>query len=121
MRYYPFSCCRFNENLGIGPTAGRDSQQKRVRPVGERSSIVLQGPITVGTSWSDQGVNKSIVAVDAVVDTPAGKFENCIKVKSAGPNDTIYQYYKKGVGMVKQEFIAGDTTVTSTLRKYQVK
>lgn len=85
------------------------------------SSIILEGPITVGTSWSDQGVNKSIIAVDAVVDTPAGKFENCIKVKSGGPNDTTYQYYKKGVGMVKQEFIAGDTTVTSTLKKYQVK
>jgi spore germination protein GerM len=85
------------------------------------SSIILQGPMTVGTSWTDQGVNKSIVAVDAVVDTPAGKFENCIKVKSAGQYDTIYQYYKKDVGMVKQEFISGDTHVTSTLKKYQVK
>ena len=86
------------------------------------NDIILQAPIEAGTAWeSKDNVRKSIAATDAVVDSPAGKFENCIKVESAGPNSTIYQYFKKDIGMVKQEFISGETLVTSTLKSYEIK
>lgn len=85
------------------------------------NNIMLQAPLEVDTAWDSNGVNKSIVAVDAVVDTPAGKFDNCIKVEISSSNDTMYQYFKKGVGMVKQEFISGDFTVASTLKEYEIK
>jgi hypothetical protein len=87
------------------------------------NSMILQAPIKVGTAWPGDGDNKQIVAVDAVVETPAGKFENCVQVKLTNPNSTIYQYFKKGIGMVKQEFISAEsnTTVTSTLKKYEIK
>ncbi|MGI5921380.1 MAG: hypothetical protein ACOX6I_06560 [Syntrophomonadaceae bacterium] len=86
------------------------------------NDIILQAPIKTGTTWGGTDtVRKSIVDTDAVVDTPAGKFDNCIKVESAGANSTIYQYFKKDTGMVKQEFISGDTSVTSTLKSYEIK
>ena len=104
--------------------AGEDYEPKNLLETNftaNSSSIILQAPIKVGTAWADKDGNKSIIAIDAAVDTPAGKFDNCVKVKFAGQNDTIYQYYKKGIGMVKQEFISGNTTITSTLKKYQIK
>lgn len=85
------------------------------------NSVLLMAPIQVGTTWTEDTNTKTIMAIDAVVDTPAGQFDNCVKVKIANPNDTSYEYYKKGVGMVKREFISGDTTVTSTLQNYKIK
>ena len=86
------------------------------------NDILLQAPVKAGTTWAGTNTNKQIIATDAAVDTPAGKFDNCIKVKLPGQNDTIYQYYKKGVGMVKQEFITtNNETITSTLKKYEIK
>lgn len=58
--------------------------------------------------------------VKAAVNTPAGKFENCDKVKIAGKESTIYEYFGEGVGMVKREFVSGETRVTSTLEKYNI-
>ncbi|PKM77199.1 MAG: hypothetical protein CVU90_08585 [Firmicutes bacterium HGW-Firmicutes-15] len=104
--------------------AGEDYQPKNLLDTNfttNDNDIILQAPLKVSTSWAGKDANKSIIAIDALVDTPAGKFDNCIKVKFAGQNDTIYQYFKKGVGMVKQEFISGNTTVTSTLKRYEVK
>lgn len=85
------------------------------------NDILLQAPVKVGTTWASKNANKSVVSITESVDTPAGKFDNCIKVKFTGQNDTIYQYYKSGVGLVKQEFISGNTTITSTLKKYDIK
>jgi hypothetical protein len=104
--------------------AGEDYNPENLLEKGytpNENNIMLQAPLKAGTAWDSNGVNKSIVAVDAVVETPAGKFDNCIKVEIPSSNDTMYQYFKKGVGMVKQEFIAGDMTVTSTLKKYEIK
>jgi phosphoenolpyruvate-protein kinase (PTS system EI component) len=61
------------------------------------------------------------VDINAALDTPAGRFENCVKVKITGQNSTIYEYYKEGVGLVRSEFLSGDTSVTSTLEKYNIK
>ncbi len=84
-------------------------------------TIILKNPLQVGTNWSDKDGKREIMALDSVVDTPLGQMNDCLKLKITNPNDTIYQYYKKNIGLVKQEFIAGETTVTSTLKKYQVE
>lgn len=85
------------------------------------NTIILKAPLEVGTSWVDQsGVLREIVDVKATVYTPAGNFESCVKVKISNEHSTIYEYYKEGVGMIKSEFISGDTKVTSTLEKYNI-
>lgn len=83
--------------------------------------VILKKPLEVGTSWEEQTGNREIVSVDAIVDTPAGQFENCIKVEITGGDSTVIEYFKDGVGMVKREFISGDTRVTSSLESFNVK
>jgi len=114
-----------NENaLTVVYFSGEDYQPQNMIASGFTSNendILLQAPVKVGTTWVSKNINKSVVSTTEMVDTPAGKFENCVKVKFAGQNDTIYQYYKAGIGLVKQEFISGNTSVTSTLKKYDIK
>ncbi|WP_258359799.1 hypothetical protein [Moorella sulfitireducens (nom. illeg.)] len=86
----------------------------------EDSVVILKAPLAVGTRWDTPNGPREIVDVNATVDTPAGKFENCLKVKLEGSSSTIFEYYKEGVGMVKREFISGDTRVTSTLESFKV-
>ncbi len=105
--------------------AGEDYQPKNLLETNftrNTNDIILQAPLKVGTAWAGNNTNKQIIAVDATVETPAGKFENCIKVKYPGQNDNLYQYFKKGVGMVKQEFITtNNEIISSTLKKYEIK
>lgn len=85
------------------------------------NTVILKTPLEVGTKWEDSSASKEIVETDAVVETPAGTFENCLKVKSTYEDSTIYEYFKVGVGMVKREFTSGETKVTSSLEKYSIK
>jgi len=83
--------------------------------------VVLQKPLEVGTSWDEPNGTREIVSIDATVDTPAGEFNNCIKIQISAEDSTLFEYYKNGVGMVKREFISGETQVTSTLEEYEIK
>lgn len=60
-----------------------------------------------------------IVDTNATVNTPAGEFKNCLKVKLTYPESTIYEYYQAGVGLVKREFLSEGFEVTSTLESWQ--
>lgn len=82
--------------------------------------VILKTPLEVGIKWEEPNGVREIVEVDAAVDTPAGRFENCIKIKIQGQDSTMFEYFKDEIGMVKREFISGDTTVTSTLEKYTI-
>lgn len=82
--------------------------------------VILKTPLSVGTRWDTPNGPREIVDVKATVDTPVGKFVDCLKIKIEGAGSTIYEYYKEGVGMVKREFISGDTRVTSTLESYKI-
>ncbi|GBF33398.1 hypothetical protein DCCM_2499 [Desulfocucumis palustris] len=85
------------------------------------NTIILKEPLEAGTSWVDRsGAQREIVDVKASVSTPAGNFKNCLRVKISNEHSTIYEYYKEGVGMIKNEFISGDNRVTSTLEKYSI-
>jgi len=84
------------------------------------SLVILKTPLEVGTKWEEPNGVREIVEMDARVDTPAGQFKNCIKVKISGEESTLYEYFKDEIGMVKREFISGDTYVTSSLEKFMI-
>ena len=83
--------------------------------------VILKKPLKVGTKRETTHGTREIVETDAIVDTPAGKFEDCIKVRILLDTSTSFEYFKQGIGMVKREFIYEDTIVTSTLEKYEIK
>jgi hypothetical protein len=85
------------------------------------SLTIIKAPLKVGTSWIDQKSTREIVALDAKVTTPAGEFTDCLKIKAAEGNSTLYEYYKKGIGLIKREFHVDDMIVSSQLEKYEVK
>lgn len=41
--------------------------------------VILKKPLKVGTKWETPHGTREIVETDAIVDTPAGKFEDCYK------------------------------------------
>lgn len=86
--------------------------------------VILKRPITVGTSWTNGNNHYEITQTDATVAVPAGTFNNCVVVKVTNPQEKTYtlDYYKKGVGLVKTEFVAenGDK-IMSELEKYTLK
>lgn len=83
--------------------------------------VVLKTPLSVGTKWETSRDIREIEEINSAVDTPAGKFEGCIKVSIKSENSTMYEYFKAGIGMVKREFISEGMKVTSTLEKYEIK
>lgn len=83
--------------------------------------VILKAPLKIGTRWETSEEAREIVETTATVDTPAGKFEDCIKASIQTQNSTLYEYFKAGIGMVKREFISGDTAITSTLEEYDIK
>ena len=85
------------------------------------NTVILSTPLAVGTKWNSGGVEREIVAVDATVDSPAGKFVNCIKVRIPGNDSTVFEYFAEGVGMVKREFISGEARVISTLKRFTIR
>jgi hypothetical protein len=76
---------------------------------GAKYGILVPGQIQVGDRYySEQAPKVAMdrqenVSTDAVVTTPAGKFERCFKVKETTPleSGTEYKYYAPGVGLVQ--------------------
>ncbi|NLC78022.1 MAG: hypothetical protein GX750_10465 [Clostridia bacterium] len=85
------------------------------------NTVLLQSPIEVGTRWEFQEGTKEITDTQAVVKTPAGEFNDCIAVTAKIGESTVVEYYKAGIGMVKREFNSEGFTVTSSLKKYEIK
>lgn len=97
-------------------------RKNRLEEAGNDQTVVLKTPLAVGTKWKQTpDADREIVEVNAAISTPAGAFDNCIKVRTTNPQSTIYEYYQKGVGLVKREFTSGDSKVTSSLSKYEIK
>lgn len=85
------------------------------------STVILQGPLKVGTSWGEGENKREISSLDISTDTPAGKFAHCLQIKSGSQDSTVYEYYSKGTGLVKREFIAGEAKIISQLKKYNIR
>jgi len=85
------------------------------------NTILLKAPVQVGTKWEVQDGTKEITDVDVTVPTPAGEFQGCIAVTGNYGESTVVEYYKAGIGLVKREFTSGETKVTSSLKRYEIK
>lgn len=87
------------------------------------STVILKEPLQPGKEWTTGSGQRRIAQNDAQVQTPAGTFSNCIKIEISEKNSSAltYEYYAKGVGLVKREFVDGGAIISSTLEKYQVK
>lgn len=86
-----------------------------------QDEIILKEPIKVGTEWQlKDGEKRSITALEAEVQTPAGKY-SAIEVKTEGKDFVITDYYAKGIGLIKNVYKAkeGDFTVLSELEKIE--
>ena len=85
------------------------------------NTVIIQAPLQKGKSWqSDDNLKREIVTLAAAVDTPAGQFKNCLHIRMSGPDNVINEYYAKGIGLVKREFITGGETISSSLEKYTI-
>lgn len=86
-------------------------------------AVLLQSPLTLGNTWESEGNTCEIVDTMATVDVPAGTFENClaIKITFVDSGNISYYYYKKGVGMVKTEYVMpGNDSIISQLKEYSL-
>lgn len=68
------------------------------------NAVIIKAPIKVGTKWIYKTATREIVDVSASINTPAGKFTGCLKIKISEQYSTIYEYYASGVGLVYKEF-----------------
>jgi hypothetical protein len=109
----------------------RDSERNELRAdrdcLHDRARQLLCGPIAAGTSWrSVVSVSSTeryeIAAVGEAVATPAGRFENCVKVRAhnraARTTDLVNEItYAPGVGPVRIEtFVVVEGKVTPQVR-----
>ncbi|HWP95954.1 MAG TPA: hypothetical protein VN426_03820 [Syntrophomonadaceae bacterium] len=85
------------------------------------NTVLLKTPLDKGSSWETGNDVRTIIDTAARVEAPAGIFDNCIKMEIRSKNSTsvVYEYYRKGTGLVKREFHDGASTISSTLEKYQ--
>jgi hypothetical protein len=83
--------------------------------------VLLKAPLEAGTKWETSNGVREIIGTGTEVDTPAGKFEDCIKIEITTEHSVMYEYYKEGIGLVKREFLTEGMNVTSTLKEYNIK
>lgn len=72
--------------------------------VHEDGAFEFKNPVTVGTEWVRPPRRFWIEALDAEVETPAGKFTGCLRVAyliAEGDGGSGERFYAPGVGLVK--------------------
>jgi hypothetical protein len=110
--------------------SGEQTLQYELRPDGvyrpARQGYLLRAPIAPAAEWdAGAGTIARIVAVDLVLQTPAGRFEQCVRVSEDGASGAhIETTYCPGVGpvIVMSELALSRETarVTARLRGYVV-
>ena len=83
------------------------------RPADPNGEVLLQEPLTVGSSWLVGGKTRSISAVDVPVTTPAGSFL-ALEVSTEDGKTTTRQYYAPGIGLVKMT-VTGEYEISQEL------
>jgi hypothetical protein len=109
----------------------RDSEKGELRAdadcLHDRLRRLLCGPLTTGTSWSSVVSVSSteryeIAAAGEVVETPAGRFDGCVRVRahnraSATTDHVVEMSYAPGVGLVRIEtFVVVEGKVTPQVK-----
>jgi len=84
------------------------------------SYTVLEAPLEVGHSWEATAVypngasveKRRIEGVGLTLDTPAGRFENVIRVRVSyeSGNDSL-EHYAPGIGLVRSEYLFRDESL----------
>jgi len=90
---------------------GRDTQ---------KPGVILPGRPTLGDKFKSEDVSKEIhendevVSVSEKVQTPAGTYDHCIKVKEKLADGAIeYKFYASGIGVVREQPEKGDVLLKS--------
>lgn len=87
----------------------------------ELEQVILAEPIKKGNSWESENKIFKITSLNEKVKTPAGEFENCIKIVITAEDEPVNNiYYKPGLGLIKQEYIGEDYSVVSSLEEYEI-
>lgn len=84
---------------------------------GTRDEDYLKEPIKVGNTWQEGDTTWQIESLEEKVKVPAGEF-TCIKVVGKSKDSSIERYFARGIGLVKQRFIAGEAVIEDNLKKY---
>lgn len=72
--------------------------------VHQGDAFEFKNPLAAGTEWISPPRRYFIEALDAAVETPAGKFQDCLRVAyliAEGDGGSGERYYAPGVGLVK--------------------
>jgi hypothetical protein len=97
--------CRRTLSLpGEPETVTEFTVTKDASGVHEGTDVEFNNPIKVGTEWVSSPRRNWIEALDAAVETPAGKFKDCLKVAyliAEGDGGSGERHYAPGVGLVK--------------------
>jgi len=84
---------------------------------GQMVDILLKEPLAKGNSWlSASGKKRYIAGIDIEVEVPYGRFKT-IEVVTENGDSKVYDYYAKGVGVVKRIFNFKNNKVTVSLEK----
>jgi hypothetical protein len=77
--------------------------------------VIIPGHPKIGDKFKSEDVSKEIheddevVSVSETVTTPAGTFQNCVKVReNLADGTTEYKYYANGGGVVREQPAEGD-------------
>lgn len=84
------------------------------------NTLLLKYPLEPGTAWASGDCQKLVETNGIEIRTPAGVFDDCVKIKLTWPQSDGYEYYKAGIGMIKQEFLIEGGTISSTLKEYHI-
>jgi len=95
------------------------------------SNSFLSGPrleipssIYRGKTWIENGNKNWISSIKARINLPAGKFENCVKIKTKignGDAGEASRYYAKGIGLIYEEWEAEDRSDILKLTSYSIR
>lgn len=89
----------------------------------QEKEVLLKAPIKKGTAWETNGMKKEIVETRLVLEVPAGKFYDVIKIKEFllnGESDMVhYSYFAKNIGLIKRESIGDNFSIISELKTYE--
>lgn len=87
-------------------------------------ATLLKLPLEVGADWISEDNFYEIFSTNSTVQVPAGTFTDCLVVKITykDSGNSSFQYYKKGVGMVKSEYMLDkDESIQSLLKEYTIR
>lgn len=97
--------CRRTLNLPGQPARSVEfSVTKDASGVHEGAAFEFKNPLVTGTEWISPPRRYWIEALDAAVETPAGKFKDCLRVAyliAEGDGGSGERFYAPGVGLVQ--------------------